>query len=84
MAKPKWIINDVAPTRHCKNEIICCGLIDVHNSHDDTLWFSKKEDLEYICKALNFYETYKPLLDDLELNLESILKNIKEETQGIT
>ena len=78
MAKPNWIINDVAPLRHCKDKILTCGLIDVANNHDDTLWFSDKDNLEYICKALNFYETYAPLLEDLEENLEFILKSLKE------
>ena len=85
MAKPNWKINNIARMMECtqteyktpKKTKVYAGLMDVNNNHDDLLWFTHEEDLEYICKALNFYETYKPLLDELEDNLRGILKHME-------
>lgn len=80
MAKPKWKINNIAPqmkyTDSSGNEKgkIYAGLMDVNNKYDELLWFTEEKDLEYICKALDFYETYKPLFDELKTDLKYVLK----------
>lgn len=84
MAKPNWKINTIAPKANYevpqanKKGQIPQGLMDVNNNHDDLLWFTHKEDLEYICKALNFYEFYKPLLEELKVDLKYLLENIEK------
>lgn len=73
---PNWEMNTIAPLRACKDNILCCGLSDA-NHRDGLLWFSRKEDIEYICKALNFYETYEPIFDEFLVmvhDLEQVLK----------
>ncbi len=87
MAKPNWKINTIAPMHDYTNKScnekgkIPQGLYDVNNRHDDHLWFTSEKDLEYICKALNFYEIYKPLLSELEGDLKKILEYIDDERE---
>ena len=83
---PNWEMNTIAPLRVCKDKILCCGLSDT-NHRDGLLWFSKKEDIEYICKALNFYETYEPIFDEFLVmvhDLEQVLKtgSTKKQQKG--
>lgn len=86
MAKPNWKINKIARMMECtmtefnppRKTKVYAGLYDVNNKHDDLLWFTHEEDLEYICEALNFYETYRPLFKELKEDLKCVLNHLEE------
>jgi len=70
--RTNWKQNNIAPVKHCKDEIKCCGLTDTKHK-DRLLWFSNDKDLEYICEALNFYDTYQPIFEFLREQCERML-----------
>lgn len=72
-----WRINDAA-SKEAVNEVTYAGLRNPANGGN--LWFSEKEDLEFICNALNFYQTYKPLMDELKENMESLLDILNQKS----
>ena len=79
-----WIISlasveqFITPIDQCKDDFICAGVHDVNNRDNEVRWFTNELDINYICKALNFYETYEPLLHILKSFCKDIVETMED------